>query len=192
MSKLCQKCGYSQIDTAFLERGAVIDYSSLEKIETEFLTSKQYEIYCRVESAKDHMAYKCCRCGYGWRENVKEQEEEPVEEKPVNNQTPITDYAIAKKPSIDRLYSEVNAMIQQGWQPMGGITKAEQEIEIAAGPNMSETIYCQPMVKIKSVVEQKFCEVCFDDDCPVYPFLSGYFCLYHLKKVVDEHKENDI
>jgi len=66
----CKKCGSDAINTKHINDGELINSSSLECINDEFLRSIEYEIYYQVKASKEHLAKKCKECGFGWRQNV--------------------------------------------------------------------------------------------------------------------------
>lgn len=53
------------------------------------------------------------------------------------NNTKITDYKILQNKSADSLADEVNQHIYQGWQPLGGVSQAQE----------SYSYFAQAMVK---------------------------------------------
>lgn len=66
----CPKCAGSDLSVVFIPNRALINHSGRQKIETEFVTSNQYDFFWQHVSAKDHLVKHCRVCQYGWRENT--------------------------------------------------------------------------------------------------------------------------
>lgn len=64
----CPKCSNEKIVVAFVPRGALINHSGRSQIETDFVTSNQYDFFWQHKSAKDHLKKHCTTCQYAWRE----------------------------------------------------------------------------------------------------------------------------
>lgn len=69
----CPKCSGSDLYVLFIQRGSLINHSGRQKVETEFVTSNEYDFYWQHVSAKDHLAKHCRTCQYGWRENTADE-----------------------------------------------------------------------------------------------------------------------
>lgn len=72
----CPKCTGSDLYVRFLQHGALINHSGRQKVETEFVTSNQYDFFWQHLSAKDHLLKHCRTCQYAWRENTADQKGE--------------------------------------------------------------------------------------------------------------------
>lgn len=75
MSDKCSKCGSDGLYVRFVPNRKVIEPSGRHKIETEFVTSNEYEFFWQHVSAKDHLLKSCRSCGYAWRENTADSKE---------------------------------------------------------------------------------------------------------------------
>lgn len=53
---------------AFVPANALINHSGRAQVETEFVTSNQYDFFWQYKAAKDHLKKHCRTCQYAWRE----------------------------------------------------------------------------------------------------------------------------
>jgi len=67
MSK-CPKCAGENIVVAFVPNNSLINHSGRTQVETEFVTSNQYDFFWQHKAAKDHLKKHCRDCQYAWRE----------------------------------------------------------------------------------------------------------------------------
>ncbi|MBC2659789.1 hypothetical protein H7A76_32085 [Pseudomonas sp. MSSRFD41] len=65
---VCPKCLGQEIVVAFVPANALINHSGRTKIETEFVTSSQYEFFWQHKAAKDHLKKHCRTCQFSWRQ----------------------------------------------------------------------------------------------------------------------------
>jgi hypothetical protein len=68
--KDCKKCGSNDIQTRYIEEGELIDSSSTCKVETEFVTSSEYDYFYQLTAKKGHLDKHCRNCQHGWLENT--------------------------------------------------------------------------------------------------------------------------
>jgi hypothetical protein len=69
----CPKCDSTDLLIAFTPKGFLINHSGHHEIETEFVTSSQYDFFWQHKSAKDHLRKHCRACQYQWRENTADE-----------------------------------------------------------------------------------------------------------------------
>jgi hypothetical protein len=69
----CPKCSGSDLFVTFTPKGVIINHSGRREIETEFVTSSQYDFYWQHKSAKDHLRKHCRTCQFQWRENTSDE-----------------------------------------------------------------------------------------------------------------------
>lgn len=70
---ICPKCSGVALHVRFIPNRAIINHSGRTQIETEFVTSNQYDFYWQHVSAKDHLLKHCRTCQYAWRENTADE-----------------------------------------------------------------------------------------------------------------------
>lgn len=63
----CPKCESDRILTRFVSDGELINSSSFNRIEDEFVTSVEYDFFYKLKAAKDHLKKHCGNCQYVWR-----------------------------------------------------------------------------------------------------------------------------
>lgn len=66
----CIKCGSEDSSTSYIPRGAMITPDSFKKVETEFLTSREFTYTFTVTAKVDHLLIDCNKCGYQYRKSV--------------------------------------------------------------------------------------------------------------------------
>ncbi len=66
----CKKCKSEDIVTRFVDKGTLIDSSSLRKVSTEFISSSEYDLFYKLTAGKEHLHKHCRNCQYSWRENT--------------------------------------------------------------------------------------------------------------------------
>jgi len=66
----CSKCGNSDLVTRYIENNELVESSSRENINDEFVRSIEYEYYFKVKASKQHLHRHCRNCHYEWRDNV--------------------------------------------------------------------------------------------------------------------------
>lgn len=66
----CRKCGSNDILTTHIEKGKLIDSSSIKQVENEFIASSEYDFYYRLTANKEHLSRHCRNCQYDWREKT--------------------------------------------------------------------------------------------------------------------------
>lgn len=71
----CPKCASEKIVVNFTHAGAMINHSGRHEIETEFVTSSEYDFFWKHKAAKDHLKKHCRTCQYVWRENTADEVE---------------------------------------------------------------------------------------------------------------------
>lgn len=64
----CPKCSGEKIVVSFVPASALINHSGRTQVETEFVTSNQYDFFWQHIAAKDHLKKHCRTCQYAWRE----------------------------------------------------------------------------------------------------------------------------
>lgn len=70
MTDTCPKCLSTDLAVKYYAKGEVITAQGRSRLETEFVTSSQFEFYYRYNAAKEHLAKSCRRCQYKWHENT--------------------------------------------------------------------------------------------------------------------------
>ena len=68
--RTCSKCESHNVKTTYVDKGQIIDSSSIKKVENEFVTSSEYDFFFRLNAAKEHLHIKCDECGYDCRVNT--------------------------------------------------------------------------------------------------------------------------
>lgn len=66
----CPKCSSANLYVQFVANRSLINHSGRAKIETEFVTSDQFDFFWQHKAAKDHLLKHCRTCQYAWRENT--------------------------------------------------------------------------------------------------------------------------
>lgn len=66
----CSKCGGTDLLVRHVANRQLIDHSSMRKVETEFITSDEYDFFYKLTAAKEHLLKHCRQCQYAWRENL--------------------------------------------------------------------------------------------------------------------------
>jgi len=66
----CKKCNSDAVVTKYIESGKLIDSSSLQRVENDFIFSIESVIYFSLKAKKEHLYKHCSNCGYEWRENT--------------------------------------------------------------------------------------------------------------------------
>lgn len=69
----CPKCTSADLWVTFTPARALINHSGRQQIETEFVTSNQYDFFWQHVSAKDHLKKHCRTCQFQWRENTADE-----------------------------------------------------------------------------------------------------------------------
>lgn len=64
----CPKCTSASVVAWFIQARSLINHSGRAQIETEFVTSNQYDFFWQHVAAKDHLLKHCPECQYRWRE----------------------------------------------------------------------------------------------------------------------------
>jgi hypothetical protein len=94
----CSKCSGTDVVVRLVENRQLINHSGRQRIETEFITSDEYDFYWKHTAAKEHLSKYCRSCQHSWRENIVEQAKsdpaEPVSREAVEAVEPV---AIANK-----------------------------------------------------------------------------------------------
>ena len=73
----CKKCGSEWLNIEYVESRKLIDSSYLgKKIDTDFLSYSEFEIYTQVKSKKEHLRIVCKRCGFKWRKDTEDNEKD--------------------------------------------------------------------------------------------------------------------
>lgn len=67
--KKCIKCGSENIVSRYYKARQLINSSSFTKIENEFVTSSEYDLFFKLTAKVEHL-FKACECGYSWRDSV--------------------------------------------------------------------------------------------------------------------------
>jgi len=65
----CLKCESGNIKTRHIPAGALINSSSLAKVENEFVRSSEYDYFFKLTAKTEHLL-KTCECKYSWRVRV--------------------------------------------------------------------------------------------------------------------------
>lgn len=66
----CIKCGSDDVITDYVKEDAVINHSSAQKVETEHVTSSEYDYYWLLRAKKEHLKKHCRNCQYSWHVNT--------------------------------------------------------------------------------------------------------------------------
>ena len=66
----CKKCRSSDVDINYIKDDELIDSSSIKKIETEFVSSSEYDFYFKLKAKKEHLLSTCGNCGFKERLNI--------------------------------------------------------------------------------------------------------------------------
>ena len=66
----CPKCESDGILTRYVSGGALIDSSSYQKIENNYIKSSEYDFFFKLTAKKDHLQKHCGNCQYTWRVNT--------------------------------------------------------------------------------------------------------------------------
>lgn len=69
----CPKCSGKNVVVAFIPKNSLINHSGRTEIETEFVTSSQYDFFWQHKAAKDHLKKHCRSCQYVWRESTADE-----------------------------------------------------------------------------------------------------------------------
>lgn len=69
----CPKCSSRKIVVAFTPKNSLINHSGRVEIETEFVTSNQFDFFWQHKAAKDHLKKHCRTCQFVWREAVADE-----------------------------------------------------------------------------------------------------------------------
>lgn len=70
---VCVKCSSDDLQVRYIPARKLINHSGRQRVETEFVTSDQYDFFWKLTAAKEHLHKHCRNCQYAWRENVAEQ-----------------------------------------------------------------------------------------------------------------------
>ena len=70
----CSKCGGTDLAVQYIACRQLINHSGRQKVETEFVTSDEYDFYWKHTAAKEHLVKQCRVCGFAWRENVLQEQ----------------------------------------------------------------------------------------------------------------------
>lgn len=70
MTSTCPKCASEDLYVRFIAARSLINHSGRQKVETEFVTSDQFDFFWKHTAAKDHLYKHCRTCQYAWRENT--------------------------------------------------------------------------------------------------------------------------
>lgn len=65
----CSKCGSEKIKTRHVADGSLINSSSFDKVDNEFVRSSEYDYFFKLTAKMEHLL-ETCECGYSWRERV--------------------------------------------------------------------------------------------------------------------------
>jgi len=66
----CVKCHSDDVNTSYVPEGDLINSSSYERVENEFVRSSEYDFCFQLKAKKEHLHFKCNECGYDWREST--------------------------------------------------------------------------------------------------------------------------
>ena len=67
----CIKCGSDAVSTLYVDKGCLIDSSSIKKVDDELVQSSEYSVYYKLTAKKEHLSKHCRNCQYSWREVTK-------------------------------------------------------------------------------------------------------------------------
>lgn len=65
----CPKCSGTELKKKYVKYGELIDSSSFNPVDTDFVFSIEYEYYYKLKAKKEHVLVSC-DCGHQWREAV--------------------------------------------------------------------------------------------------------------------------
>jgi len=72
----CTKCASEDIRIVHVPRGKTVNSSAWNRVETDFLTSSEFDIYFRIDAKREHLNCRCRQCGYGWRQATVQNEKD--------------------------------------------------------------------------------------------------------------------
>ena len=67
----CYKCASEDINTKYVKDGELINSSSMQEIDNEFIRSSEYDYFYKLTAKKEHLLKSCRNCGYELRVNTK-------------------------------------------------------------------------------------------------------------------------
>lgn len=67
---LCDKCGSMNVKTSYIKDGKLINPSSCEKIDNDFIQSSEYDYFYQLKAKKEHLSVICSNCGYETRKDT--------------------------------------------------------------------------------------------------------------------------
>ena len=60
----CYKCASEDINTKYVKDGELINSSSMQEIDNEFIRSSEYDYFYKLTAKKEHLLKSCRNCGY--------------------------------------------------------------------------------------------------------------------------------
>lgn len=64
----CPQCSGEEIETLYIGKNSLINSSSFDRIETEFIHASEYDYFYKLTAKIPHL-FKRCKCSYQWREH---------------------------------------------------------------------------------------------------------------------------
>lgn len=65
----CPKCGNTDLVLKHTPKDSIVANSSTKAVETEFITSSEYDFYYKLTAKKEHIHCHCRTCQYSWQRN---------------------------------------------------------------------------------------------------------------------------
>lgn len=73
MKTFCSKCGSDDVLTMFVKDGSIINTSSYNAVDSEFIYSIEYDVFYKLKAKKDHLHKYCQNCQHDWRDVTAEE-----------------------------------------------------------------------------------------------------------------------